>query len=87
MRDRSFPLEGLKDDYSSPEKNLWAQVLLYGITDFLDDETKDGKETARARKARLWIFSDRTDHFGSFINLCHLFDLDPARVRKRLLEA
>ena len=84
MSDSRFTIEGLKSDFDSPEKNLWAAVLSQAITDF-HKTGKNGDETPTAKSARLWIFSERQDYFGSFINLCHLFDIDPARVRKKLL--
>lgn len=33
-----------------------------------------------------WMFSDRTDHFTSFVSLCNLLDQDPGIIRNRTLK-
>ena len=62
-----------------PEVSLWAAVFQLGVADyFLSEKNPD------QRKAKSWLLSDRTDHFGSFVNLCRMFGLDPVEVRKVL---
>ena len=65
------------EQFSDPERKLWAYVLLQALTDL---ESRD----PLARSARLWIAS-RDHNIGSFAWVCHQLSLDPDAVRQRVL--
>jgi len=65
------------EQFSDPERKLWAYVLLQALTDL---ESRD----PLARSARLWIAS-RDNNIGSFAWVCHQLSLDPDAVRQRVL--
>jgi hypothetical protein len=65
------------EQFSDPERKLWAYVLLQALTDL------DGRDPL-ARSARLWI-SSKDNAIGSFSWVCHHLSLDPDAVRQRVL--
>jgi hypothetical protein len=62
--------------WDSPEKHLWYTVLFDGIQGSLRGNVWD----------RDWIRSEAHDRLNTFVCLCELFQVDPARVRRVLTE-
>lgn len=81
-------------------KSLWLSVVLCAVKDALSNVRKPNykSETANIswrktnayherlkikQDAILYILSNDV-HFGSFINICSVFDLNPALIRKNI---
>jgi len=67
-----------------PELNLWAAVFGRAL-DELNYKGKKPIELIAKRQAKTWFKSDRDNGLGSFVSLCHLFNIDKEKVRKRLI--
>ena len=65
------------EQFSDPERKLWANVLLQALADL------SGRDP-QARSARAWIVS-RENAVGSFSWVCYQLSLDPDAVRQRVL--
>lgn len=65
------------EQFSDPERKLWANVLLQALTDLAGRDPQ-------ARSARAWI-SSRDNSVGSFSWVCYQLSLDPDAVRQRVL--
>jgi hypothetical protein len=65
------------EQFSDPERKLWANVLLQALADL-------GSRDPQARSARAWI-SSRDHSVGSFTWVCYQLSLDPDAVRQRVL--
>jgi hypothetical protein len=63
--------------FQSPEKRLWAGVLLQAFKDL-----RPGNNKAQ-QKAMRW-FRSNTERAGSFLWICYILDLNPARIRRGL---
>jgi hypothetical protein len=63
--------------FTDPERKLWANVLLQALTDLAGRDPQ-------ARSARAWIAS-RGNSVGSFTWVCYQLSLDPEAVRERVL--
>jgi hypothetical protein len=59
-------------------KSLWAAVLEQAIEDILDN-----KGYYMRKVAMTWLRC-KNDGVGSFLWICHLFDLNPESSRKRI---
>ena len=67
----------------SPEKELAAAVLAFGLMD-IRDRRGDGRDCLKVTAALAWVKSDDTQWPFSFLRLCDLFALDPAWVREQV---
>jgi len=65
------------EQFSDPERKLWANVLLQALSDL------SGRDP-QARSARAWI-SSRDHSVGSFSWVCYQLSLEPDAVRQRVL--
>lgn len=70
----------LNEQIISKYRDLWAAVLEQAIQDVFD------RDVTEKRDAKRWIKSDDPD-FPSFVSVCILLDLDPGKVRRRVLTA
>ena len=71
-----------QNDSIRPYLRLWAEVMRCGVTDFCTARARGSSANHPATK---WLWSDEV-HTGSFVWLCHLFDLDPASARSQVLK-
>ncbi|MBF0463396.1 MAG: hypothetical protein HQL87_18705 [Magnetococcales bacterium] len=62
---------------STPETRLWAAVLRQAVDDLEHSDTR--------LDAKLWLESD-DDEPGSFVFVATVLDVDPRRLRKRILQ-
>jgi len=76
-------------DEFSRARGLWAAVMQGAVSDVLGkNSTTKGRNrsvvnTELARSARMWFASDERG-VGTFLWICGLLELDPAKVRARL---
>lgn len=64
---------------------LWA-VFLDGIQTYCQAVSRRETHTLEYREANRWIFRPDSDAITSFTALCALFQIDPRRLRRRLLD-
>jgi hypothetical protein len=63
---------------------LWA-VLENGLTDYMKYATATGRRGKRLfREAQEWVMADDSTWLCSFLNICHILDIDPSYVRMGL---
>ena len=73
---------------NSPEKNLWAAVLLQAFVDLEVLTFGNLTKSSLARgQGEAWIKSNRNDYIGSFLYVCDVLDLDPEFVRAKFVKA
>ena len=63
-----------------PELSLWSSILELAIIDYTS------KYYSERESASAWIFSDDKNRITSFDSVCELFDINPNRLRKKLLD-
>ena len=63
---------------------LWA-VFLDGITTYCREVTRGALTSLAYREAHQWIFRPDSDALTSFSTLCTIFQVDPRRLRRRLM--
>jgi hypothetical protein len=67
------------------EVALMRAVLEDAITCFQKQSRKPGRRAQRlAREAEEWLFTDDQQWPFSFLNICHVLDIDPGYIRRGL---
>lgn len=77
-----FEILGVEIDTETPEKNLWAEVLVRAVRDVLHPESK---EMYYHKHACFWFFDDSTE-MKSYLWICEELDLDAKKIRNRVFE-
>jgi len=83
--DRTFA--GVESTSIEAVKNLWAAVMVQAVDDLHGRNQKvlSRQERLWRWEAKQWVMDSRT-HCGSFIWVCRLFEVDPDRARKAMLD-
>lgn len=76
-----LPEQSVVQSRWSQEKELAAAVLLDALTE-VRDYHRDPSYKRKVSEDLQWIFSDDAEWPFSFVNLCALFGLEPACVRR-----
>lgn len=77
--------------FSNPNhfRQLWALVMQRAIDDLLLQKkirTDAGHQSKHSNSASRWIFGYDNKAINSFENVCLILDLDPVRMRKKIIE-
>jgi hypothetical protein len=68
------------------EKRLLAAILRCGVNDFVKyRRARRLREISIGYEAYLWLMSDSTVHFTSFLNICDILEVDPFQIRRQAL--
>ncbi len=73
----------IRQDDVQPFLKLWGEVMRLGVADFCT--ARASRSQGEGHPATIWFWSDDV-HTGSFVWLCHLFDLDPTHARSQVLK-
>ena len=72
-------------DPAEPERALIFAVLAEAVETYQKFAfSNSGRGTALFREAQAWLWNDQTDGLFSFLNICAMFGLDPASLRRGL---
>jgi hypothetical protein len=77
-----------RSEHLEPEKTLLLTLLedaIHNYRKYRSARDRVGKE--RFQEAEAWIMESETDWIFSFENICELLGLDPAYLRRGLLQA
>ena len=76
--------ESLLPAHTTPEKKLWAAVLVQAFSDL--EGLAFGNQRAinnNRNQAKGWIKSNDASYIGSFLYVCEVLDIDPSFVRAK----
>jgi hypothetical protein len=74
-----------RSDPAEPERALIFAVLAEAVETYQKFAfSNSGRGRALFREAQAWLWDDETDGLFSFLNICAMFGLDPASLRRGL---